>query len=307
MLALAAAMLMAWQQAPAPVERQMPQAPTIRVESRLVATALNVTDERGMPVAGLTADDFEIAEDGQPQKIAVFEKESSTPLEIVIAVDASESTSAENHLEREAAKNFVKQIVREKDRVDLMSFADDVTEVVPFTNDVHEIDGGFGRIVRGEATAVYDAVFLASQRLGEQPAAGGARRVLVLITDGENTTHHGSYDTALEEAEKSGAMIYALIVVPVEADAGRDTGGEHALMQMARDTGGKFYEMYDKHDIQPAFEHVSDDLRTQYTVGYYAPQKALGGAGLRHIELQLKDPALRAKYTLRYRTAYYAH
>lgn len=295
------------QQAPAPIERQMPHAPTMHVESRLVNVALNVTDENGAPVGGLTAADFELAEDGKPQKIAIFDKESTTPLEIVLAIDASESVLGDEHLEIQAAKSFVRSILREQDGIDLMEFADDVTELVPFTNDAKRIDGGLGRIEHGDATALYDAIYLASQRLMETPTSAGQRRVIVLITDGENTTRHGEYDTALEQAERAGAMVYSLIIVPVVADAGRDTGGEHALIQMARDTGGKYYYVEDKHDLAPAFAHVSDDLRTQYTIGYYAPQKGGDSSGLRHIELQMKDPALRARYKLRYRTAYYAN
>jgi Ca-activated chloride channel family protein len=291
-------------QQPAPIERQPPS--TIYVESRLVSVALNVVDEYGAPVGGLTQTDFELSEDNRPQKIAVFDKESSTPLEIVLAIDASESVFADDRLEREAAKSFVKSLLRERDRLDLMDFADSVDELVGFTNDPHRIDDGLGRIQRGEATALYDAVYLAAQRLG-QASAPGARKVMVLITDGENTTHHGSYNDAIEQAERAGAMVYALIIVPVEADAGRNTGGEHALIQMSRDTGGKFYYVADKHDLAPAFQHVSDDLRTQYTVGYYAPQRGVDPSGLRHIHLELKDPALRAKYTLRYRTAYYGN
>jgi Ca-activated chloride channel family protein len=182
-----------------------------------------------------------------------------------------------------------------------------VTELVPFTNDARRIDSGLGRIVRGDATALYDAIYLASQRLGDTPMKEGQRRVVVLITDGENTTRHGHYDTALEQAERAGAMVYSLIIVPIEADAGRNTGGEHALIQMARDTGGKYYYVEDKHDLAPALAHVSDDLRTQYTLGYYAPQKGGDLSGLRHIEIRLKDPALQAKYKLRYRTAYYGN
>jgi Ca-activated chloride channel family protein len=297
----------------APIERRPPgmtTAPTIHIETRLVSVALNVVNEQGAPVPGLQASDFQLSEDGQPQKIAIFERESSTPLEIVLAFDASESVFGDEHLEREAAKAFVKSLVRPQDRIDLMSFADNVDEVVSFTNEPKRIDDGLGRIQRGDATALYDAIYLASQRLAEQPAADGARRVIVLITDGENTTRHGSYDAALEQAERAGAMVYSLIIVPIEADAGRNVGGEHALIQMARDTGGKYYYVADKHDLAPAFQHVSDDLRTQYTVGYYAPRKGVDSSdspGLRHIQLQLKDPALRAKYTLRYRTAYYAN
>jgi Ca-activated chloride channel family protein len=302
-------------QAPAPVERQAPDGhptATIQVESRFVNVALNVVDEHGSPVGGLTQDDFELSEDGAPQKIAVFEKESSTPLEIVLALDTSGSVLTDEKLEQSAAKSFVQSLLRPQDLIDLMCFADSVYELVGFTNDTHAIESGLGHLVRGDATALYDAVYLASQRLAEAPtrvgkgdAAAAARRVVVVISDGENTTRHGTYDAALEQAERAGAMVYSLIVVPIVADAGRNTGGEHALIQMADDTGGKYYYVVDKHDLAPAFAHVSDDLRTQYTVGYYAPQKGKDPSGLRHIHLQLKDPALRAKYTLRYRTAYY--
>jgi Ca-activated chloride channel family protein len=290
----------------APIERKTPDIPTIKVESRLVSVALNVTDEHGAPVGGLTRDDFEMSEDAKPVKIAVFDKESTTPLAIVFAVDASESVYGEDRLERDAARDFARSLLRQQDRIDLMDYSDSVDEVVGFTNDPKRFEAGLSRIQKGEATALYDAVYLASQRLAQTPQANGERRVIVLLTDGENTTHHGSYPQALEEAQRAGAMIYSLIIVPVEADAGRDTGGEHALIQLSTDTGGKYYYVGDKHDLAPAFAHVSDDLRTQYTMGYYAPQKALGRGGLRHIGVQMKDPALRARYTLRYRTAYYA-
>ncbi|HTV09714.1 MAG TPA: VWA domain-containing protein [Candidatus Aquilonibacter sp.] len=294
-------------QPPAPIERRDGQTPTIHVESRLVNVALNVVDETGAPVGGLTRDDFQIAEDGKPQKIAIFDRESTTPLEIVIAVDASGSVLGDEPLELKAAKKFVQTILRPQDAIDVMEFADDVTELTPFTNDEHRIDSALGHISPGDATALYDAIYLASQRLGETPSKEGQRRVVVLITDGENTTRHGDYDSALEQAERAGAMIYSLIIVPIEADAGRNTGGEHALIQMARDTGGKYYYVNDRHDLAPAFAHVSDDLRTQYTLGYYAPQRGGDEDGLRHIQIQLKDPALRAKYKLRYRTAYYGN
>ena len=292
-------------QQPAPIVRHNPEIPTITVESRLVNVALNVVDETGAPVGGLTIDDFELAEDKKPQKIAHFERESSTPLKMVLSVDASGSVLIDEKLEEAAAKSFIKSILRPQDRMDLMDFSDRVDEVVAFTNDPKRVENGIGRIKLGSATALYDAVYLASQRLAETASAPGERRVVVLITDGENTTHHGSYDAAVEQAERAGAMVYSLIIVPIAADAGRNTGGEHALIQMARDTGGKYYYVEDKRDLGPAFTRVSDDLRTQYTVEYYAPQKGGDENGLRHIQLQLKDPVLRAKYTLRYRTVYY--
>ena len=106
-------------------------------------------------------------------------------------------------------------------------------------------------------------------------------------------------------------MVYSLVLIPVLADAGRDTGGEHALIQLAADTGGKSYDVEQQTDLAPALEHVSSDLRAQYTLGYYAPTAAVAphasASQLRHIHLQLVDPNLRAQYTLRYRSAYYSH
>ena len=279
---------------------------TIRVETRLVNVAVNVVDAHGAPVGGFEKKDFQLFEDGKPQTIAVFEREATSPLSIVLAIDSSETVLTSDRLEKQAAKHFITAILREQDELDLMDFADTVREIVPFTNQAKRVEQGLGELQRGDETALYNAVYLASQRLAEEPSTNSARRVIVLITDGEDTTRHGSYDAALEQAERAGAMIYSLIIVPIDADAGRNTGGEHALIQMANDTGGKYYYVEDKHDLAPAFQHVSDDLRTQYTLGYYAPHRGVDAADLRHIQIQMKDPALRAKYALRYRTAYYA-
>lgn len=291
--------------AAAPIVRRTPQIPDIVVESRLVPVALNVVDDKGAPVPGLTIDDFELREDGKPQAIKIFDRESTTPLSIVLSIDASESVFTDERLEREAAKKFVKSILRPQDEVDVMDFADNVREIVAFTNDVKRIDSGLGQIEHGEATAMYDAIYLAGERLRDTRTNDGRRRVIVMITDGDNTTHRGSYTSSLEQVQRAGAMVYALIIVPIHADAGRNEAGEHALIQMAADTGGKYYYVEDKQDLAPAFGHVSDDLRTQYTLGYYAPQRGGDRNGFRHIEIQMKDPALRAKYTLRYRTGYY--
>lgn len=296
------------QRSPAPIERQEPGGTTtLKVESRLVNIALNVVDEHGIPVSGLSAADFEVAEDNKPQRIAVFERESATPLAVVLALDASGSVLSDERLERDAARSFVRSLVRPQDQIALLQFSDNVDELVAFTHDPRQIESGLGRLQRGDATALYDALYLASERLGQAPAAPGQRRVVVLITDGENTTRHGSYDSALEQAERSGVMVYSLIIVPIASDAGRNVGGEHALIQIAHETGGKYYYVEDKRDLAPALAHVSDDLRTQYTLGYYAPQVGGDGRGLRHPAIQMKDPALRSRYTLRYRTAYYGN
>ena len=311
----------AWAQAPVvrrspasaktPGSGQAPQGvgdgdvPTIRVESRLVNVAVNVADEHGSPVGGLERGDFAISEDGKAQTIAVFERESATPLSMVLAIDASETVLTSARLEREAAKRFVRATLREQDELDLMQFADAVREIVPFTNERKRIESGLSELQRGTDTALYDAVYLGSQRLGETRTDAGRRRVMVLITDGGDTKNKSTYRQAVEQAQRAGVMIFSIIIVPIAADAGRNTAGEHALIQMSDDTGGKFYYVEDPRDLEKAFARVSDDLRTQYVLGYYAPRGSRD-TSFRKIKVKLTDAALAGKQTLRYRSGYYA-
>ena len=277
---------------------------TLRVEARLVNVAVNVVDAHGAPVGGFEKKDFALFEDGREQTVAVFEREATSPLSIVLAIDASETVVTSERLEREAAKHFVNAILRPQDEIDLMEFADTVREVVPFTNQAKRIEEGLGEIGRGDETALYNAVYLASQRLGATSEAAGRRRVLVVISDGGDSVSGKSYEQAVEEAERAGAIVYSIIIVPIAADAGRNTGGEHTLIQMSEDTGGKYYYVVDPKDLEPAFSHISDDLRTQYLLGYYAP--AEGNSGFRRIKVKLTDAAADEKYNLRYRTGYFA-
>jgi Ca-activated chloride channel family protein len=278
---------------------------TIRVETRLVNVALNVVDAHGAPVGGFEKKDFLLFEDGKPQTIAVFEHEATSPLSIVLAIDSSETVMTSERLEKEAAKHFVQAILREQDELDLMDFADTVREIVPFTNQEKRIEQGLGQLEQGDETALYNAVYLASERLGQTSQEAGRRRVLVIISDGGDSIHGGEkYDEAIEEAQRANAMIYSIIIVPISSDAGRNTGGEHALIQMSDDTGGKYYYVVDPSDLEPAFRHVSDDLRTQYLLGYYAPDS--GGDAFRRIKVSLTDGAGRNGYSLRYRTGYFA-
>jgi Ca-activated chloride channel family protein len=278
---------------------------TIRVQTRLVNVALNVVDTHGAPVGGFEKKDFQLFEDGRPQTIAVFEREATSPLSIVLAIDASETVLTSNRLEREVAKHFVRAILRPQDEIDLMDFSDTVREIVPFTNQGKRIEEGLGAVQRGDETALYNAIYLASDRLAATSQAAGRRRVLVVISDGGNSIQGGEkFDQAVEEAQRADTIIYSIIIVPVYADAGRNTGGEHALIQMSEDTGGKYYYVVDPSDLEPAFQHVSDDLRTQYLLGYYAPDRN-GDKAFRRIKVTLTDPSRGVGYQLRYRTGYF--
>jgi Ca-activated chloride channel family protein len=293
----------ATQAGPQPVNRNGDVA-TIKVQARLINVALNVVDAHGSPVGGFDKKDFQLFEDGKPQAISVFEREATSPLSIVLAIDESGTIETSERLERQAAKHFVQAILREQDELDLMDFSDTVREVVPFTNQARRIEQGLGQLQRGDETALYNAIYLASERLGTTSPAANRRRVVVIISDGGDSIQGGQkYEQAIEEAQRAGAIIYSIIIVPVAADAGRNTGGEHALIQMSEDTGGKYYYVEDPADLEPAFRHVSDDLRTQYLLGYYAPES--GGNAFRRIRVTLSDAA-KGGYSLRYRTGYFA-
>jgi Ca-activated chloride channel family protein len=279
---------------------------TFRVQTRLVNVALNVVDAHGAPVGGFEKQDFQVFEDGRPQTIAVFDREATSPLSIVLAIDSSETVLTSDRLEREAAKHFVRAILRPQDEIDLMVFADTVREIVPFTNQAKRIEQGLGELGHGQETALYNAIYLASQRLSETSQAANRRRVLVVISDGGDSILGGEkYEGAVEEAQRAGAIIYSIIVVPIAADAGRNTGGEHALIQMSQDTGGKYYYVVDPSDLEPAFSHISDDLRTQYLLEYYAPLTG-GDNAFRRIKVTLSEGQGRDAYSLRYRSGYFA-
>ena len=233
--------------------------PTISVNVRLVNVFVNVTDDKGAPVPGLTRDDFLLSEDGHPQKIAVFERQSELPLEIVLAIDTSGSVHKDLSVEQEAAKHFVHSLLRPVDHLDLMEFADNVREVVFFTNNAGRVDRGLNDMGRGAATALYSGVYLAAQSLA--PRSG--RKVLVIISDGGNTVKGTTYDMALEQAVRGEVMVYPIIDVPIYASAGRDLAGEHALITLSQQTGGKYYyadsSSLDK-DLRPILGRPADPI-----------------------------------------------
>lgn len=270
-----------------------------KVDVRLVNVFVNVTDATGAPVGGLAKDDFTLAEDGHPQSIAVFERQSEMPLSIVLAIDTSGSVFKDLPIEKRAARKFVHALLRPVDRFDLIDFSSDVREVVPFTNKLSAIDNGIESLATGPATALYSAVYLSAQSLSNKPG----RRVLVLISDGGNTVKGTDYADALEQAVRSETMVYSIIDVPIAADAGRDTGGEHAMITLSQETGGKYYYADAEH-LDEVFQKVSEDLRTQYLLGYY-PERRIANSDFRSISVMLKQPA-NSQYSVRHRTGYYA-
>ena len=274
---------------------------TYRVNVRLVNVFTTVTDSRGAPVADLTKDDFQLLEDGVPQTIKVFEKESAIPLSIALAIDTSPSTLRDFKLETSSARRFVHSILRNEDRLSVFEVTENIDQMTHFTSDLKTIERGIDSLRTGPGTSIYDAIFLCSESLLDRQG----RKVLVLITDGGDTTSKADYNSALRRAQQAEAIVYSIIVVPVEADAGRNLGGEHALIQISKDTGGKYYYAEGQEQLDEAFRKISDELRTQYLLAFY-PSRKISDSPFRKIQVELskKDPEGRA-YQVRHRAGYY--
>jgi Ca-activated chloride channel family protein len=272
---------------------------TLHVDVKLVNVFVNVTDQNGAIVGGLTRDDFALTEDGRPQQIAVFERQSELPLNLTLAIDTSGSVQKDLAEEADAAKHFAHALLRPQDEMSLLQFATYVRELTPFTNKLSQIDRGLGQLRGDWATALYDAICLGSERLGGREG----RRVLVLVSDGDDTAKSATYGQAIEQALRNEVMIYSIIDVPIEASAGRDLGGEHALITLAEQTGGKSFYVSEG-GLDKAFARVSDDLRTQYLLGYY-PQHQAKGTNFHRVQVTVPRAAGQA-FSIRHRTGYYA-
>jgi Ca-activated chloride channel homolog len=282
-----------------PAVAQPPET-TLKVDVRLVNIFVTATDAHGAPVVNLAKENFRLKEDGKEQKIAVFDRESALPLSIMLAVDTSLSTRKDLPLELASARKFSHTILRPQDGLALYKFSEEVNEVVPFTSDLKKIDAGIDRIRNGAGTALYDAIFLGAQALARRQG----RKVMVVITDGGDTVSQMDYKAALRSAEEAEALIYSIIIVPIEASAGRDTGGEHALIQISEDTGGKYYYATSLPQLDEAFHKISDELRTQYLLAYY-PSARYSDSEFRRVEVELVNPPSGGPYRLRHRAGYY--
>ena len=284
-----------------PAQHQSEPETTIKVNVNLINVFVTVTDAQGAPIGGLTKDNFVLKEDDREQKIAVFDKGSPLPLSIALAIDTSLSTRHDLPLEQQSAKRFAHALLRPIDALSVFGFSEIVHEATHgFTADLKRIDESIDHIRTGAATALYDAIYRVSFEL--DPRKG--RKVIVLITDGGDTISKVDYKEAVRAAEEAEALVYSIIVVPIESSAGRETGGEHALIQLSEDTGGKYYYATSTSQLDDAFRKISDELRTQYLLAYY-PSQHTSFSEFRRIQVQVAGVPESSSYRVRHRAGYY--
>ena len=274
------------------------QRSSIRVDVSLVSVIASVLDANNRPAPDLKQEQFEIYEEGKPQKIEVFERETQQPLDLALMIDSSLSEIKELQFETDAAARFIAQVVRPDDRVGIFQFADTVMQLAGFSGNVPQLQAAVKRVTPGDGTALYDAVYLGSDALGKAPT--DRRKVLILITDAGETTSRADFETARRAALRAEALIYTIVIRPVKNENGRNTAGEHALETIADSTGGAMYYPDEISQLDAIFERINRELRTQYRLAYY-PQPRPPQGSYRSIEVRVKG-----NYKVRYRKSYYS-
>ena len=239
-----------------------------RTDVRLVHVVATVKNKTGQLVGGLDKSDFTISDNGVTQEVAYFARQTDQPLSVALMIDVSGSTAKDLRFETESAAKFVHALLADsnpKDAVSLYGFDYDVRQETGFTHRFDLIQSKLKTIKGDAGTSLFDAIWFASKDL--EPRDG--RKVMVIVTDGGNTTSSRDPHQALEASQLADAVIYPVVVMPIVNDAGRNIGGENVLTYMAQGTGGRTFVPTLGAQLDKAFRDIISELRTEYLLGYY--------------------------------------
>jgi len=260
--------------------------PTFHAETNLVTLTFSARDGEGHFVDRLSADDFSVYEDGMPQKVSIFSRESELPLTLGLIVDAS--PSQEKYLKQHLhdIQVFLASILRSQDRAFAVCFGDHLRLVSDLSSNPEAIIDGLTRFDKGErsfpelepddtrsgGSAVYDAVFASvTEKLAAIP---GHRKALILFTDGEeNSSAHDEIDT-IAAAQGADTLLYAVRYTQVKHNkpTAENRHGTTGLHHMAEQTGGRDFDALHT-DLTQTFQQIGDELRSVYSIGYYSTNK----------------------------------
>lgn len=266
---------------------------TFTLHVKLVRLLVSVKNQKGELIGTLGREEFEVYDCGVKQDVAVFEHQTTMPLSVSVLVDASGSTLKDIHYETTSIGKFFKALLREgneRDMAALYSFNYDVTRMHVFTRRLPDLVTQLARIKPTAGTSLYDAVHFA----GHDLQGRDGRHIMIIVSDGGDTTSHFKYHDALEAGLKADAVIYPIIVVPIENDAGRNIGGEHTLLQFASNTGGRVFYPRNFDELDKAFGEILLDLRTQYMIGYYPKDQPKDAPRFHPVKVNVKGSNLQA-------------
>ncbi len=273
---------------------------TIHVQVRLVHILATVKDKAGQPIGGLQKSDFLISDNGVPQEISLFERQTSQPLSVALMIDTSGSTAKDLKFEIDSATRFMRALLGEgnpADSISLWSFDYNITQETGFTRRLDVLESKL-RLIHGEAgTSLYDAIWYGAHDLESRQG----RKVMVLVTDGGNTTGRRDSHEALEALHMADAVMFPIVVLPITNDAGRNRGGENVLSFMAQGTGGRSFVPQLSGELDRAFHDIISDLRTEYLLGFYPKDVPPSKERFHKLLYRLRDPGLQVSA----RTGYY--
>jgi len=233
-----------------------------------VRMLVTVKDASGQLVGSLNKADFTVYDNGVKQDIALFDRQTEQPLSVAMMVDTSASTGIEKSYELDSVSRFLRVLLTEgnpDDNVSLYTFDWQVWQRSPYTRRYTQVDSVLKQLKSTGGTSLYDAIYLASRDLEYRKG----RHVMVLITDGGDTTSSKDFHQALEAAQLADTILYPVLVVPITNDAGRNVGGENALATLAAGTGGRVFTPSLGAQLDRAFDDILRELRTQYLIGFY--------------------------------------
>jgi len=285
-------------QKPKPSPTPLPEDPqsSVKVAIRRVRLPITVTDKKGQFVPGLTQNDFTILEDKVPQTIETFSDDlaQTTPLFIAVLMDTSPSTAGKLKFQQESAMNFIQTVVKpRKDRVLFGTFDDEINLLQDFTDRLDLLDNAVYSVKKmGKQTALFDAIW---QFCDEKMRSVPGRRVLLIVTDGEDTYSRANIRDAVDIAQRTETTIFAistkagfLATVPgVEAGQVADKKDKD-LLTLAEETGGAAFFTGDMLSLERSFTRISKELRAQYLVTYNPTNKSYDGT-FRKIDVKLSD------------------
>lgn len=279
---------------PSPTPQESPET-VDRIIIRRVRLPITVLDKKGQIVSGLTRQDFVVFEDKQQMQIETFADESDNqPVYVGVLMDTSPSTAGKLKFEQESAKDFIYTVTRlRKDRVAFVTFDDEIKLRQDFTDKLDLLDRAVDSVKKpGNQTALYDAIW---QFCDEKMRTAPGRRVLVVITDGDDTYSRAELNDAIDIAQRTETTIFAIstkagfsgTVPGVEAGQVSDNGDKD-LVKLCEETGGRAFFTGDQLALEKSFTRISKELRSQYIVTYKPTNDRYDGT-FRRIEVRLAD------------------
>lgn len=260
----------------------------VSLRADLVVVPVTIRDRQGRILTDLRAEDFTLLDNGRPQPIAFFSSERAAeqltrPIELVLLLDSSRSISAILHQQRTAVISLLGQL-GEKTFVSLISFSQHPEVLLDFTNDRDRVLTAFLQHQRIEGnTAIFDAVWFGLRRLGER-SQDETRKIIIMISDGQDTASTIGFRQCLELAAQHGIAVYS-ILIPIYSPYGDRLVARRPVKgfrELAEETGGKFFQVGTVEqglnpgaqlDLTPIFEAILQDVRHQYYLGFYPPEK----------------------------------